>query len=406
VSGDIENVKEYSVATEALGRPLNFNPKADNIVRVQVQRLRTKLHEYYCHEGSADPVRIVIPVGHYAPQYRPPSDFDRTGGDAGAAETPRYKVWRVRAPRTWKILAAASVILNLALALAVFEASRRVPSGRSLQDPLSSSLAFLWGPFVNQNSSPPLIVYSNPSFLRSEQGDLYRFSHTSTIGLSEGTRVSNLAGFERTSPIPPHLGVLYYHDAYTGIGEVVAAAKISRLLSIHGVNFSIQRSDTVSIDNIRASNVIFLGSTMEDRVLGELPLKTQLVFVNGKGTRRSLAPVIRDLSPSEGQLTTYTEQRNPATGTLEGEYALISLLPGIDPSRRMMVLEGISTLGTEAAAEFAVSPESMRSVAALMDASRGSAARSPYFQALLRVVIRSGAVAQISCISARILHER
>lgn len=315
VSGDNDTVKEYSIATEALGRPRDFDPKADNIVRVQVQRLRRKLQEYYNNEGSEYPVRILIPVGHYTPQYRAPStlDLDETGGDVGASETALHKIGDARPRWPWKVLAAVSVVLNLALAFAVFEASRPAAKAVALRERLPSTLAPLWTPFVTSNSPPPLIVYGNPWFLRTRQGDLYWFFHASPTGLSEGTKVSNLAGFERASPLPPHLGALYYHDAYTGVGEVVAAARISQLLSAHGANFTIRRSATVSIDDIRASNVIFLGSVMEDRVLRELPVKAQLVFVNGHGTQRSLTPVIQDASPSAGQPTTYAVERDRST---------------------------------------------------------------------------------------------
>src|SRR2546422_7694752 len=56
-----DEIKEYTIATEVLGRPSGFNSKDDNIVRVQVHRLRKKLDEYYSGEGAHDPVRIFIP---------------------------------------------------------------------------------------------------------------------------------------------------------------------------------------------------------------------------------------------------------------------------------------------------------------------------------------------------------
>jgi hypothetical protein len=39
------HLKEYQIATEALGRPADFDPQSDSCVRVQVGRLRTKLAE-------------------------------------------------------------------------------------------------------------------------------------------------------------------------------------------------------------------------------------------------------------------------------------------------------------------------------------------------------------------------
>ncbi|MGA8025900.1 MAG: malectin domain-containing carbohydrate-binding protein, partial [Bryobacteraceae bacterium] len=62
-------IKEYSVAVEALGRPAAFDPRKDSIVRVEAHRLRKRLHEYYEGPGSGHAVQILIPNGQYVPQF-------------------------------------------------------------------------------------------------------------------------------------------------------------------------------------------------------------------------------------------------------------------------------------------------------------------------------------------------
>jgi hypothetical protein len=62
-------IKEYNIAVEALGRPPDFNPKRDSIVRVEAHRLRKRLAAYYDAAGATHPVRIVIPPGQYIPQF-------------------------------------------------------------------------------------------------------------------------------------------------------------------------------------------------------------------------------------------------------------------------------------------------------------------------------------------------
>ena len=56
-------ISEYAVAVEALGRRPEFDPKLDATVRVQIARLRRKLHEYYESEDPGAPVRLSIPLG-------------------------------------------------------------------------------------------------------------------------------------------------------------------------------------------------------------------------------------------------------------------------------------------------------------------------------------------------------
>jgi Malectin domain len=67
--GSSEEIKEYNIAVEALGRPQDFDQKRDSIVRVEAHRLRKRLREYYENEGANHICRIEIPHGQYAPRF-------------------------------------------------------------------------------------------------------------------------------------------------------------------------------------------------------------------------------------------------------------------------------------------------------------------------------------------------
>ncbi|MFN7935403.1 MAG: malectin domain-containing carbohydrate-binding protein [Bryobacteraceae bacterium] len=64
-SGAADDLKEYTIATECFGRPANFDPRRDSIVRVEAFRLRRAIDRYYSNGGASDPVRAVIPTGRY-----------------------------------------------------------------------------------------------------------------------------------------------------------------------------------------------------------------------------------------------------------------------------------------------------------------------------------------------------
>jgi hypothetical protein len=66
---ETDSIKEYTLATEVLGRPANFDQARDAIVRVEAHRLRRKLAEYYEGEGKSQRVRIRIERGHYFPEF-------------------------------------------------------------------------------------------------------------------------------------------------------------------------------------------------------------------------------------------------------------------------------------------------------------------------------------------------
>ncbi|PPD43376.1 MAG: hypothetical protein CTY15_10115 [Methylocystis sp.] len=69
LEGRGERLKAYSIATEVFGRPKDFDPQLDSIVRVEVGRLRQALERYYLAEGKTAPIVITIPKGQYRPVF-------------------------------------------------------------------------------------------------------------------------------------------------------------------------------------------------------------------------------------------------------------------------------------------------------------------------------------------------
>src|ERR1035438_9877352 len=68
-SNQVDTIKEYSIAVEALGRGPGFSPGEDSIVRVQAARLRKHLKRYYETDGVNHPVRIGISATGYRPEF-------------------------------------------------------------------------------------------------------------------------------------------------------------------------------------------------------------------------------------------------------------------------------------------------------------------------------------------------
>src|SRR5690242_3886412 len=58
-----EPLSEYAIATDALGRRADFNPKIDATVRVEIARLRRKLKEFYESREGPFPLVVSVPLG-------------------------------------------------------------------------------------------------------------------------------------------------------------------------------------------------------------------------------------------------------------------------------------------------------------------------------------------------------
>jgi hypothetical protein len=67
--GATGEIKEYNIAVQALGRPQDFDPQVDTIVRVTAHALRKRLDDYYRTAGVDHTVRICLPPGGYVPKF-------------------------------------------------------------------------------------------------------------------------------------------------------------------------------------------------------------------------------------------------------------------------------------------------------------------------------------------------
>lgn len=69
LDGETQSVKAYSIAVDVFGRPADFDPQSDPIVRVQARRLRALLDQYYRGPGTGEAVQIQLPIGRYVPDF-------------------------------------------------------------------------------------------------------------------------------------------------------------------------------------------------------------------------------------------------------------------------------------------------------------------------------------------------
>jgi hypothetical protein len=67
-AGEIDDIREYTIAVEAFGRKPNFDPHADSIVRVTARLLRKRIADAYATAGAPN-FQLVLPLGQYVPNF-------------------------------------------------------------------------------------------------------------------------------------------------------------------------------------------------------------------------------------------------------------------------------------------------------------------------------------------------
>src|SRR5262245_20374520 len=69
IAGRGEQLSEYLIGVEALGRPNGYSPGEDPVVRRRAVHLREKLDEVYATDLAGAPLRIELPKGRYVPRF-------------------------------------------------------------------------------------------------------------------------------------------------------------------------------------------------------------------------------------------------------------------------------------------------------------------------------------------------
>jgi len=121
MAGRGDRLKGFTIATSALGRNSDFDPQSSSVVRVQANRLRRWLEDYYLGRGSQDPVRIVLPVGSYQPQFERRAAVEPASpAEVRATSTQAWSRRESAALHSWRIVAiaiAASLTISGAVLL-------------------------------------------------------------------------------------------------------------------------------------------------------------------------------------------------------------------------------------------------------------------------------------------------
>jgi hypothetical protein len=368
------SLKEYQIATEVFGRPADFDSRVDSTVRVQTGRLRSKLAEYYAGLGAPDRLVIEIPKGAYSLTYHirppvetppPPAAPAASPAIPAAPPAPRQTTY----PLSWFFLSIViGAVVVVVVAIAVFRFV--VPLPAAPHDQPSPAVKAFWSTFAS-GPDAPLVVYSNAEFVGRPETGLRYFNPATDAGKS-------------------------IRDHYTGVGEVMAVHDLDLVFASLKQEIRIKRGRLLTGDDVKTSDLIFIGSPSENLSLRELPTPQDFVFNRKPSAPRKGDLVISNLHPSATEQDMYLASDGPITE----DYALVALTSGLNASRRVLILAGITTFGTQAAVEFVCrAPHLDELIAKLGPSARR---RVPPFEALLRVKVSGGVPVQSELLSLHV----
>jgi hypothetical protein len=149
---------------------------------------------------------------------------------------------------------------------------------------------------------------------------------------------------------------------------------------------------------------VILGSTAENLFLRDLPQPQDFVFRADKEHDEHV--FIVNLHPRDGEQTIYASKREGmSTRQIVEDYALVSLLKGLDGKSKLMILAGLTTTGTQAAAEYVTKPAYLDELISHLNISTDSArpALPPFYQIVIRAKVNDGVPVQIEYVTHHVL---
>lgn len=374
-------VKEHQIATEVFGRPSDFDPQLDSLVRVQAGRLRSKLATYYETEGTEDGVLVDLPKGSYVLSFHHRRKGQAKSHANGWADAEAADAWVI--PRKIGIvLFGFSILLSAALVAIVLLAINRAPrdssvalanpsSGISANGPANAALETFWKPFLT-GPSEPWAVFSNGSF----------------VGRPE-------TGLRYYDPKKDSRAQLWDH--YTGVGEVLAVHNLDQVFSALHRTIRVKRGSLFELDDVKNNDLIFIGSPSENLTLMDIPGTKEFVFRRVASGLRKGDLAIMNVHPKGGEAE--ANLASPSNSPLTEDYAVVALLPGLSPSRSVLILAGTTTFGTQGTVEYVCHQNSLEELLLRLSVSKGGELNP--FEALLHVKIARGVPVQTELISLR-----
>ncbi|HEY6337494.1 MAG TPA: hypothetical protein VIW68_03285 [Candidatus Sulfotelmatobacter sp.] len=186
-------------------------------------------------------------------------------------------------------------------------------------------------------------------------------------------------------------------DHYTGVGEVLAVHELDQVFSQLKHPILVKRGSLFSLDDARNNDLIFVGSPAENLTLLDLPGSEEFVFKRMKSSahKGDLAIVNAHAQAGEAEIFYPSDPSQP----LVEDYAIVALVPGLNPDRHVLILAGTTTIGTQAAAEYVCAKDSVEEL--LHGLALPAGATPKPFEALLRVKITRGVPVSTQLVAVR-----
>jgi hypothetical protein len=382
ISGNGDLLKERLIGVQLFGRKPDYATGEDPVVRVQAGDVRRRLESYHADPDIQSDILIQIPIGSYAPVFllrrgaqkneawtgtASPSahtetevsgatdDFAKINGTnaSSSAELPSEVLSALptleledhqskgafiysKTRKSWHTANGWSLAITClaCVALVIYLVSSFVHKSPEW------TLKAFWLP-ASVSTKPVLICLPRPIVYRPSEKlyDTYGATHPNAFVTREARR-------DQILPLAPTDTIQWgdmvpVRNSGPGIGAVVAAINISKLLTEQGIRFELRFGEEATYADMRDSPAVIIGAINTDWAT-QLTSESNFVFDETRA-----APNIHEMGGAKR-----VWKMESSDGNITRDYGLITRQLSGKAGQFLVQVAGISHFGTEAASEF------------------------------------------------------
>jgi hypothetical protein len=336
-------LNEQKIGQAVFDRRQDYDSAVDGIVRSQASRLRQRLELYFQQEGADEPLRIVIPRGGYVPVFEPQRSEAPAVADATerlAEKAPSVPALSTNILRKDSFLRRWGLSLVLGLMLVTLWVHDR---GRQVPVAVTSQAHTFWSHLFRTNQST-MIVAPDSGLV------LFHGLSGQDIDLKEYLE----AGYRSELNGPPQIGPAaarkdwlldLANRRYTSMVDVEAILTLKDRARTLGSDVSVRYARDLRPNDFKSGNVVLLGAASANPWV-EL-FENKMNFALKDDYKTSFWVLNR--SPHKDEPGRWETTRNDPERRVFG---VVAYMPNLAGDGSVLILEGTSMSGTEAATDF------------------------------------------------------
>ncbi len=342
LSGEAAALKERTVAIEVFDRQPQSDLSEDTIVRVGAREVRKRLAQYYVTpEGEAAKVRVEMPPGSYAPEFRYAAK-EKGREEERAAEAPS-PVRGKRRGLLWIWAVAVIVIAGVAVAVAV--------TRRAAPDANQAPFARFWAP-VFQSPEPLLLAVAHP---------LVYHPSLRALKMSESRLPPLAVPGQRPIDLPAKdlsgSDMVPVFNQYVGFGDLMTATDVAAMLAQHSKTLHVRLASSVAFADLRQTPALLIGG-FTNRWTMELEQSWRFQFSRTADLRNVIVDTGGGREARRGEWSIESKQ----DGSAPEDYMLICRVHSSFTGALVLVAAGVKQFGTEAAGRLLTDPDQLSAI--------------------------------------------